>query len=234
MKRLLVLTLFMGSIIVTAQNNSELTKHYETYYKQMKVQGDAQGVINALTHLNILSPSQARKDTLAYVYLNERKHLQALNTIGIEQNSTDSDLAVEVKAVSLKALGQPKLAIPHFEALIKRNSNPNIAYELAELNLQTNNLVEARKHVAYGLANSKDDMMIPFYETQQPYQVSLKAAFTYLKALIKFNEDKVANIDAAILILDEALKLAPNFNLAQVSKNAISSLKAKPKEAPKN
>ena len=55
----------------------------------MRTQGDVQGVINALTHLNILSPNQARKDTLAVLYMNEGKHIQALNTIGIDKNEND-------------------------------------------------------------------------------------------------------------------------------------------------
>ena len=44
---------------------------------QMKAQGDTQGIINAMTHLNVLSPSQARKDTLAYMYMSENKYMQA-------------------------------------------------------------------------------------------------------------------------------------------------------------
>ena len=102
----------------------------------MKAQGDVQGIINGLTHLTILSPSQARKDTLAYIYMTEGKHIQALNTIGIESASSDSNIAVEVKAVSLKSVRQPERALPHFEELFKRNNNPLIAYELAELNIQ--------------------------------------------------------------------------------------------------
>ena len=57
----------------------------------MQSQADIQGVINALTHLNVLEPSQARKDTLATLYMNEGRHVEALNTIGIEKNDSDSD-----------------------------------------------------------------------------------------------------------------------------------------------
>ena len=60
-----------------------------------------------------------------------------------------------------------------------------------------------------------------FYETQSPYQVPLKAAFMYLDGLITFNKNKTANVDIAVDILDEALKIAPNFNMAQVGKNAL-------------
>jgi len=229
MKRLLVLILLVSSFSLNAQNTSELIKHYEAYYKQMKVQGDAQGIINALTHLNVLAPSQARKDTLAYIYLNEGKHVQALNTIGIDKNVSDSDIAVEVKAVSLKAINQPERAIEHFDEVFKRNPGAIIAYELAELNLQTQKMAEATKHINYGMANAKDDMTKAFYETQTPYQVPLKAAFLYLKGLAKFNENTATNIDAAVDILDEALKMAPNFNMAQISKNALLSQKQQQK-----
>ena len=104
MKKLVGVLVFMIALQVSAQDNSALTKHFEAYYKQMKTQGDVQGVINALTHLNIVSPNQARLDTLAVLYMNDNKHIQALNTIGIEKVATDSDLAVEVKAVHYNAL----------------------------------------------------------------------------------------------------------------------------------
>lgn len=221
MKKLFGLVLLVSSFMTSAQTNSELIKHYEAYYEQMKAQGDVQGIINGMTHLNILSPSQARKDTLAYIYMNENKYMQALNTIGIENNATDSDIAVEVKAIALKAVKQPKLAIGFFEELFKRSPNALIAYELAELNLQTQNFIEAEKHINYGLTNAKDDMKKAFYETQTPYEVPLKSAFMYLNAVNVFNKDKKANIDAAVDILDAALKTAPNFNLIQITKNEL-------------
>ena len=221
MKRLLVLVLLVSSFQLSAQNNTELLKHYEAYYKQMKKQGDVQGIINAMTHLNVLSPSQERLDTLGYIYMSEGQYSQALNTIGIDKVVNDSDIALQVKAVSLKSLGQPKLAIGFFEDMFKRNPNALVAYELGELNLQIQNFTEAEKHVTYGLENSKEDMTKTFYETQTPYKVPLKSAFMYLNALITYNKDTKANIDAAVDILDSALKTAPNFNLIQLSKNEL-------------
>ena len=221
MKRLLLLALLVSAFQTQGQSSTELINHYEAYYKQMRAQGDVQGIINAMTHLNVLAPSEARKDTLAYIYMSEQKFVQALNTIGVDQKVDDSDIAVEVKAVSLKSVKQPELAIKHFSEMFKRNPNALIAYELAELNMQTQKFDEAAKHVTYGLANSKDDMMKAFYETQQPYQVSLKAAFMHLNALVVYNKDPKLNIDAAVDILDAALKTAPNFNLIQLSKTEL-------------
>ncbi|WP_346881860.1 hypothetical protein [uncultured Algibacter sp.] len=225
MKKIIGLLVLASSFMLNAQTNPELLKHYEAYYKQMKLQGDVQGIINAMTHLNVLSPSQARKDTLGYIYMSENKYLQALNTLGIEKNNTDSDIATEVKAISLKAVKQPKLALTFFEELFKRSPNALLAYELAELNMQLQNLTEVDKHIAYGMTNSKDDMKKAFYETQKPYEVSLKAAFTYLNAISIYTKDKKANLDAAIEILENSLKIAPNFNLATIAKNELQRQK---------
>jgi len=230
MKKLfLVLTLLIG-ISAYAQTNTDLVKHYEAFYDQMRLQGDVNGVINALTHLNILAPSVERKDTLAYIYANENQHMQALNTIGIEKVATDSDLAVQVKAISLKALNQPKRALEHFEVLNARIPNPYLAYELADLKIQLSDFTNAATHIEYGIANAKEDMKYAFYERQQPYEVSLKAAFLHLKALVQFNKDQ-GNIDAAIVFIDEALSIDPSFNLASLSKQALESRKQTPAPA---
>lgn len=234
MKKLIVFIVLLSAGNQIIAQNSDLLKHYEAYYTEMKKQGDVQGIINAMTHLNILSPSKARKDTLAYIYMSDGKYLQALNTIGIDHDSTDSDMAVEVKAVSLKALSELERATVQFEELYKRNPNAYIAYELGELSLQLEKLEDAKKYINYGIANVKDDAVKGFYESQQPYQVPLKAAFYYLKGLLSFNENKTENIDTAVSFMDQAMQIAPNFNLAKISKEALLNQKQAASEANKN
>lgn len=212
-----------------SQTDSDLQKHFEAYYFEMRKQSDINGVINALTHLNVLSPSVERKDTLAYVYANNNEHLQALNTIGIEKLDTDSDLAVQVKAISLKALNQPKRALEQYEVLYSRQPNAYLAYELADLKIQTGDNTGANINIEYGILNSKDDMKYAFYERQQPYEVPLKAAFYHLKGLVQYNMNK-DDIDLAIATIDEALKIDPSFNLASLSKQALESRKVEPAE----
>ncbi|WP_044401642.1 hypothetical protein [Lacinutrix sp. Hel_I_90] len=230
MKNILYVFALTFSMNLFAQNNTELVNHYEAYYQQMKTQGDTQGIINAMTHLNILKPLEARKDTLAYIYLNEGKFNQALNTIGFEQKATDSKIALEVKAVALKSLGEVALALPFYQTIYITSKNAGLAYEIAEINLQLNNLAEAKKYVDLGLNSVTDKQGKAFYEKQQPYQVPLKAALYYLDALIKFNEDKATNIDAAVLILDKALAIEPQFNMATITKNALNAQKEKTTE----
>jgi tetratricopeptide (TPR) repeat protein len=227
MKKTLPLLLLFIGFGAMAQSKNELLEHYQAYYNEMRLQGDVVGVIGALTHLNVLAPSQERRDTLSFIYMNNGQHMQALNTIGIEKSDSDSDLAIQVKAVSLKALNQPKRALEQFEALFKRDPSPYLAYELADLKIQTGDTAGAGTNIEYGIANAQDDMKYAFYERQQPYEVPLKAAFYHLKGLLTFNLDQ-NNIDAAIAAMDEALKLEPNFNLASLSKQALESRKEKP------
>ncbi len=229
MKRIITMILMTTGLLANAQEPSEMQKHYESFYREMKLQGDLNGVVNALTHLNIIAPSTERRDTLAYVYANNNQHMQALNTIGIEKSDADSDLAVQVKAVSLKALNQPKRALEQFEILYARKPSAYLAYELADLKIQTGNNEGAAKDIDYGIANAKEDMKYAFYERQQPYEVSLKAAFLHLKGLVQYNMDK-GKIDAAIADIDAALKLDPSFNLASLSKQALESRKTQPAE----
>ncbi|HLV38252.1 hypothetical protein [Xanthomarina sp.] len=230
MKKIILLVCIAMSFSLSAQNNQELLKHFEAYYNQMKVQGDIQGVINGLTHLNILEPSEAKQDTLAFLYMNDGKFVQALNVIGVDLYATDSDMAVEIKAVSLKSINQTKLALKQFEELFRRTPGVSIAYELAELYIQEQNLAEASKKVEYGLLHVKDDMKKTYYEARQPYQVPLKAGFLYLKGIITFNENKDANIDAAVSYLEQALAIAPNFNLAFASRSALLGQKEQPEK----
>jgi len=232
MKRIFVLIGLLAGIFAQAQTKSDLQKHYEAFYREMRLQGDVQGVINALTHLNILSPNKQRRDTLAYIYANNNEHLQALNTIGIETDSTDSDMAVQVKAISLQALNQPKRALEQYKILYNRKPTPFVAYEMSDLSIQVGDNTKAMEYINYGIDNSKDDMKYAFYERQQPYEVPLKAAFLHLKGLAQYNMNK-DNIDLAIATIDEALKLDPNFNLASLSKQALESRKEKA-ETPEN
>ena len=75
-----------------SQNTSDLLAHYKAYYSQMQKLGDTQGIINAMNHLIILEPNIKRQDSLAYVYVLEGKHRQALSLLGIEANEFDTDL----------------------------------------------------------------------------------------------------------------------------------------------
>lgn len=226
MKKLFILVCTLGACYLgKAQSSNELLTHYKAYYKEMKKQGDLQGCINALTHLSILEPSQARRDTLAYYYLSGNQYVEALNVIGIEKDENASMLALNVKAVALKSVNQYEKAIEQFEILYKKAPTIYIAYDLSDLSLQVGKFQEAIKYTEYGIANAKDTDKIAFYETQQPYEVPAKAAFLYQKALCQFSLNQ-ADIDTPIATIKQALNIEPNFNMALTIKQALLQKKA--------
>ena len=225
MKKVLFLIVMMGGFSLQAQSNDVLIKHYEAFYKQMRMQGDLQGSINALTHLTILQPNQARKDTLAYLYFSVNKYIPALNVLGIEKDANASKLALEVKAASLKSVNQAERSLEQYELLFQKYPDIYVAYEMVDLQIQAGKYEEATKSVEYGLANCKEEDMIAFYETQNPYQVPAKAAFTYMKGLTVFNKDQT-KVDEALALVKEAIVLAPDFNLAKTIRQALLNRKA--------
>jgi len=225
-KLILIVALFLIPVGLTAQSQENLIEHYKIYYDQMKRQADVQGIINALTHLNILEPNKFRVDTLAYVYASNNQHLQALNTIGVAVDPGDSDLALQIKASSFKALNEPKRAIAQFELLLKRKPSSYLDYEIADLKIQTGDNSGAIQHIDHGLETVNQEMNYTFYERQQPYQVPLKAALLHLKGLHAFNTNR-EDVTKAIDFMKQALVEAPNFNLASLS---IQALEARSKE----
>ena len=226
MNKIITLLILLFTVNLFGQTNQELLSHYKKYHEQMKSQGDAQGIINALTHLNILESSQARMDTLAAFYMQENRYVEALSTIGMEKNDSDSDLAIIVKSISLRAINRLEESLIFFEERFKRDPGPMIAFDLAEIKLETGDFSGASRNITFGIANANENLVRNYYETQQPYSVPMKAAFLYLKALVNLNEDREKNIDSALTILNEALAIAPNFNLVKVAIDALNSQKS--------
>ena len=226
MNKIITLLILLFTVNLFGQTNQELLSHYKKYHEQMKSQGDTQGIINALTHLNILESSQARIDTLAAFYMQENRYVEALSTIGMEKNDSDSDLAIIVKSISLRAINRLEESLVFFEERFTRNPDPMIAFDLAEIKLETGDFLGASRNITFGIANSNENLVRNYYETQQPYSVPMKAAFLYLKALVKLNEDREKNIDSALTILNEALAIAPNFNIVKIAIDTLNSQKS--------
>ncbi|MGB0895849.1 MAG: tetratricopeptide repeat protein [Flavobacteriaceae bacterium] len=200
-----------GSTVETA-----LVNHYQKYYKMMVENNDLDGAISGLSHLTVLAPSQARKDTLAYLYLQANKPMQALKVVG----ESTSELALKTKAISFKNINNPKKAIENYETLIQKNNNVLDAYELAQLQFSIQRFGEAKSTIDYGLQNTKDEKVQIFIQGNNYIETPLKAAFLNILGLIEYNLDN-SNTQKAIAIFDEALKLDPQFILAIENKKNI-------------
>jgi len=200
------------------ENNTHtaLTAHYQKYYKMMLENNNLDGAIEGLSHLIILAPSQAKKDTLGYMYLQANKPKQAIKIVG---NST-SALALKTIAIGFKNLNNPKKAIENYEALIQKTKSVLDAYELVQLQFSIQRFGEAKATINYGLQNSKDEKIRVFIKDNSYIETPIKAAFLNILGLIEYNLDK-SNINKAVTIFDEALKIDPQFVLALENKKGI-------------
>lgn len=197
-----------------------LTSHYKKYYKMMLNNNDLEGAISGLSHLIVLAPSEAKKDTLAYMYLQANKPMQAIKVVG---NSV-SDLALKTKAVGFKNLNNPKKSIENYEALIQKNKSVLDAYELVQLQYSIQRMGEAKATINFGLQNSKEEKVRIFVKGNSYLETPIKAAFLNILGLIEYNLDK-SNIDKAIAIFDEALKIDSQFVLALENKKGLLAQK---------
>ena len=235
MKKLLLLILILTSTVtVQAQRNKkgsgsdftqEMTKHYREYYKMMLSNSDLDGAIEAMSHLIVLEPTQEKKDTLGFMYLQANKPLQAVQVVG----TSESDLALRTKALGFKALNSPKKAIENYEKLIEKSKSVMDAYELAQLQFGIQRYGEAKATINYGLQNAKDEKVRIFVKGNSYLETPLKAAFLNILGLIEYNLDKT-NVAKAIAIFDEALKIDPQFVLALENKKGLLGQKEQPEK----
>jgi len=227
MKKIIFCFLALVTFTTQAQknkkkNNTEtaLVAHYQKYYKMMLENNDLDGAIEGLSHLIVLTPSQTKKDTLGYMYLQANKPMQAIKVVG----TSVSDLALRTKAIGFKNLNNPKKAIENYEALIQKSKSVLDAYELAQLQFSIQRFGEAKATINYGFQNSKEEKVRIFVKGNSYLETPIKAAFLNILGLIEFSMDK-SNIDKAIAIFDEALKIDPKFVLALENKKGLLAQK---------
>ena len=199
---------------------TEMTTHYQTYFKTMLANGDVNGAIAGLNHLIILSPTQGKKDTLGALYLQDKKPFLAIKSIG----DSESDLALRTKASAFKGLNNLKKAIEVYEKIVAKSKNVLDVYELAQLQFGLQRFSEAKSSIQFGLQNAKNEKVKIFIKKNSYIETPIQAAFYNILGLISYNLDKT-NTEQAVSFFDKALEIDGEFVLALENKKSITEKK---------
>ena len=231
-KNVVLFALLVSSLTITAQKKgaTPVLSNDQQVFKNALQYNDVATAIQA-THQIIAKegPNSTYKDSLAILYFRATNYVSAhLVAKELLSNKPKDAVLLEINAVSLKQLNAPKEAIAAYEALLPISKNRYHAYELAQLQLGIARNGEALQTVTYAIENTESvkDASLQFPKSdKEVQQVPLDAALYNLKGLIAY---ELKDEKAAKAAFDEALKIFPEFVLAQQNVAALTQQAAAP------
>lgn len=200
-------------------------------FKQSVVSGDIATGIAALNYFVAdQGANTAYEDTLAMLYMRQNAYVQCYYWADKRLKVKPEDLVLlEMKAVCLDKLNQPKEAITIFEKLYAKSKSPYHAYTLMDLQYSIKRLAEC-----LATANStvnlqfKPDYTITYNVGEQVGRTYLQAGIYNIQALTLYDLDRKAE---AKTYFEKALALDSNFVLASQNLEALKSLESEANKA---
>jgi tetratricopeptide (TPR) repeat protein len=226
-----LMAFLMLSITAKSQSKKPVTTVPENInmvvYRQSSAIGDVNMAITSLHYLIASDPSKYGnwQDTLATLYLHNNEYQQAwLLSDALIKGIGYTDLRMEIKAVSAKALQQPVEAITDYTTLYGKTSNPVFGFEQMQLEYGIHRLnetiVTGNSLMQSATADKYKQVNVARADGKSVQQVTLKAAVANIMGLA-YNDLK-DKTNAAIQF-EAALKESPGFELA---KNNLDVVKA--------
>ena len=231
MKKIIIVSIFsLFSATCIAQGNKTApaasgNQHLKVF-KQSATSGDLTTGIAALSYyVADQGANTVYEDTLAMLYLQQNSYVQCYYWADKRLKVKAEDLTLmEMKAICLDKLNQPKEAIAIYEKLYGRTKSPYHAYTLMELQYGIKRLAEC-------LATSgsteklefKPDLTMTYNAGEQAGRTYLKAGIYNITGLALYDLDKKAE---SKLYFEKALALDSNFVLAKQNLAAIISLES--------
>lgn len=224
MKNLIYIFTFILASTAISQNNTTIAfeKHKLNLAKSF---GDEQVLTATLYNIIALEgPSSTYKDTLAYVYFNNRNYVSCyLVANEVLKMNSDNNEMLEMKAISLESMGALDKAKETYNLLLQKNSNNYTAYRLASIEFRMNEDEQAYSTIKKAAQMPDNGKINVTFQVNQNYNqnVPLKAAIAYLEGLIAQKLNKPSDAKASF---ENAINLFPEFVLA---KSKLEILNAK-------
>jgi tetratricopeptide (TPR) repeat protein len=197
------------------QNNKNI-------YLQAIKYNDVTVARTALYKLIELDPNDiSLMDSLAFLYFEYRQFAStALVCKDILEKLPKHPPALEMSAISFENLGLADQAIQQYEQLYLIQNNLATLYKITYLQYQLKRFAEFENNVKTLLEKEETKELKVFFtgEDNQQQQIPMNAALLNFRGLVaKENGNK----QQAMEYFDEALKIAPDFYLAKVSKEQL-------------
>ena len=178
--------------------------------------GDPGVVTNSYYRLIAMEGENSKyKDSLTYFYFSARKYASSFMMADeVLKREPDHLDMLEIKAVSLEAIGALDKSAEVYEKLYGLTKSNFYGYNLAKLQLTTKKPEEAYKTIKeVETLNDTGEYTINFVINQNHTQpVELIAAIPYLKGVIEQELEKPAEAKTSF---EKALKIQPEFVLAK-------------------
>ncbi len=237
MKKFIILSFLLGISSVYGQKlyKNDLIQIEKNIYQTALNNYDLAAAKDAVYHIVALEGAQSTyKDTLAFIYFNQKKYLSCLKVADDILTRKQSMPVLELKAASLEQLNALKEAIAVYEKIYAQKKDGLTAYKLARAQQKLKRSAEAFETLKTAENLSFDDSyFINFPKSQKGGQqkVPLKAAYYNLMAQTAYD---LHNYDMAIKYYNEALKLFPGFFVAKQNKAVVEMLNKKIKSINKS
>jgi tetratricopeptide (TPR) repeat protein len=203
-----------------AVNQPKAHQHINVFNLAMQ-SGDISTAIMALNYYIAEQGSNSPyADTLAIMYMQAGAYPQCYywsdNRLAAKPDDTR---LMELKAICLDKLGQPKQAIDLYEKLFMKSKSPYHAYKLMELQYGIKRLAEciATANAAERL-EFKPDMVMTYSVGEQLGRTYLQAGIYNVHGLALYDLDKKAEAKA---YFEKAVALDSNFVLARQNIEAM-------------
>ncbi|MES1226811.1 MAG: hypothetical protein ABUT20_65665 [Bacteroidota bacterium] len=195
-------------------------------FKQAIGTGDLATGITALSYyVADQGANSVYEDTLAMLYLQQNSYAQCYYWSDKRLKVKPDDLALmEMKAICLDKMNQPKEAIALYEKLYTRTKSPYHAYTLMELQYAIKRLQECLVTAASTeKLEFKPDYIMTYNAGEQLGRTYLKAGIYNITGLALYDLDKKAE---AKQYFQKALALDSNFVLAKQNLEAIKAIES--------
>lgn len=231
----IVFSFFSASSVVAQKKNKEKSADVvidHEYQKQREIfkmalkYNDLEVAKQAVYEMMIAKPEETSlKDSLAIVYYSMGAYPQSLLlSKEILEANPDKDNILEIKAVSEQNLGLLKDALKDYETVYAKSKDVYHLYQITTLQYELKRFGECKTNIEKIVSDrAADSLAIPITAGEVRQQVPLTAAAYNIMGVVHMEvNDKVQ----AKISFENALKVFPDFRLAQANLKAIEQMSA--------